>query len=149
MVAAPIYFPDLREAEIQKVILFIESLILLFIWIYIFFTWIEFYFDVWIITDRKIINIEQWGLFNRQVGEFKYERIQDITVQIRGFIPTLLDYGDVHIQTAGAVSRYVFDDVPNPNEIKNMIMNLQKQKVQSETNDLGEMIRKEIHDELV
>lgn len=129
-------------------VFFLESTFLLFIWIYVFFVWIDYYFDIWIVTSKRIINIEQKGLFVRQVSELKLERIQDVTTDVYGFLPTMLNFGDVQIQTAAEEEHFVFRQIPNPYGIKNLIMGLQKNAEREETNELGEMIKKEIHEEL-
>ncbi|MFH0968905.1 MAG: PH domain-containing protein [Patescibacteria group bacterium] len=144
----PEFVPALKERNLGKLILFGENVIAIFIWMYAFFIWIDYYFDIWIITDERIINIEQKGLFVRSMSEVKYSRIQDVTAEEKGVIPTMLDYGDVFIQTAAETERFVFRQVPNPYELKDMIMNMQKEQIKEEGNELGEMVRKEIHEEL-
>lgn len=101
---------------------FIESTLFLFIWFSIFFLWIDYWFDVWIVTDQRIVDIEQKGLFVREISELNISRIQDVTSEITGFIPSILNYGDVFIQTAGEQERFVLRQVPDPNAIKDMIM---------------------------
>jgi uncharacterized membrane protein YdbT with pleckstrin-like domain len=143
----PSLFPGFQGGVYSGIFVFGISLFAIFIWIFIFFIWIDYYFDIWIITSEKIINIEQKGLFIRSLSELKFERIQDVTVEVKGVIPTLLDYGDVFIQTAGETERFIFRQIPNPYKTKDLIMSMQKERVKKETNELGEMIREEIHKE--
>ncbi len=145
----PNYFPELKTDNFFKMFLFAESLFAIFIWMYGFFIWIDYYFDIWIITSERIVNIEQKGLFVRSMSEVKYSRIQDVTAEEKGVIPTMLDYGDVFIQTAAEKERFVFRKVPGPYELKDMIMKMQKEQVEEETNELGEMIREEIHKKIM
>jgi len=104
---------------------FVQSFMAILIWIYSFIIWIDFYFDVWIITDERIINIEQKALFVRVVSELKFDKVQDVSTNITGLIPTILNYGDVHVQTAGTTERFLFHKVPDPQKIKGLIMNMQ------------------------
>ncbi len=103
---------------------FLESTAALFFWFYAFILWIDYYFDVWIVTNQRIVNIEQKGLFVRDIAELQITRVQDVTSEIRGLIPTLLDYGDVYVQTAGEQRRFVFRQVPRPNQIRDAIIQL-------------------------
>ena len=96
----------------------------LFIWVFFFFSFIDYYLDVWIITNKRIIDIEQKGFFSRIISEQKLFRVQDITSEAHGIFPTILRYGNVHIQTAGTKQRFFFKEVPNPNEIRNIIIKL-------------------------
>ena len=67
-------------------------------------SWTGYYLDLWILTDRRIIVIDQITYFNRKVSNFRLERLQDINVSISGLIPTLLNYGVIRAQTASAKS---------------------------------------------
>lgn len=103
---------------------FLESTAALFFWFYGFMLWIDYYFDVWIVTNQRIVNIEQKGLFVRDIAELQISRVQDVTSEIRGLIPTLLDFGDVYVQTAGEQRRFVFRQIPNPNQVRDAIIQL-------------------------
>lgn len=109
-------------------ITFLTTTFALFLWIYIFIIWLDYYFDTWIITSERVINIEQKGLFLRQVSELKYSKVQDVTTNVSGFFATLLNFGDVHVQTAAEEERFRFRQIPDPYEIKSLIMNLQKKQ---------------------
>jgi hypothetical protein len=87
-------------------------------------SWTEYYLDLWILTDRRIIVIEQRGYFNRQVSNFRLERLQDINVSVTGLIPTLLDYGTLRAQTASA-SENNFESfgLPDPRRLQSLIQN--------------------------
>lgn len=97
-------------------------LFLMFFWVYFFLGWVDYYLDVWIVTNDRIVNIEQNGLFNRVVSEQKLYRVQDVTAEARGFLSTVLNYGNVYIQTAGEQVRFVFEQVPQPYQIKKVIL---------------------------
>lgn len=144
----PSYFPGFQGGNYSGIFIFGSSLSAIFVWIFISFIWIDYYFDIWIITSEKIINVEQKGLFIRCLSELKFERIQDVTVEVKGVIPTILNYGDVFIQTAGETERFFLRQIPNPYKIKDLIMSMQKERIKKETNELGEMIREEIHKEI-
>ena len=86
--------------------------------------WTENYLDVWTLTTHRIINRKQNGLFNRMVAELDLYRVQDVTVEEKGFFSTVLNYGDVYIQSAGEVERFIFQNVPNPYQIAKTIQSL-------------------------
>jgi uncharacterized membrane protein YdbT with pleckstrin-like domain len=145
---SPTFIPILEDGDFRALANFLQVTFALFIWIYAFFVWIDYYFDVWVVTNKRIVNIEQRGLFARNVSELNLEKIQDVTTEVHGFLPTMFNYGDVYIQTAAEKERFEFQKVPNPYGIKDTIMTLQKKVEVQESNELGEMIRKEIHDEI-
>lgn len=124
---SPALFPVLQTREMYKLFLFIEDSLILVLWLYAFIVWIDYYLDVWIITTERVINIEQRGLFLRRMSELNFGKIQDVTAEVEGFIPTILNYGDVHIQTAGEEERFVFRQIPDPYKIKTAVMKMSRE----------------------
>lgn len=143
-VVLPILFPVLRQALFAPVFAFLENLFALALFILFFLIWIDYYFDIWIITNKRIVNVEQNGLFSREVSELELENIQDITTEVLGIIPTFLNYGNVYVQTAAEKTRFVFENVPDPYGAKDLIMNLQNKEERASRNELGNIIYKKI-----
>ncbi|MEK7159421.1 MAG: PH domain-containing protein [Patescibacteria group bacterium] len=106
------------------IMILLASAFYLFVILYTFSNFVDYYLDVWIVTNQRIINIEQHGLFSRVISEKDLSRMQDITSEVKGFLGTLLDYGDVHIQTAGEVERFIFKQIPFADEAARRISNL-------------------------
>jgi len=104
------------------------SLYYLYLWLFIFNAFVDYYLDVWIVTNERIINIEQRGLFSRIAAEQRLSRIQDVAAETVGFWPTFLRYGEVRIQTAGEKERFNFRQVPEPNDIARKISSLAQLK---------------------
>lgn len=118
-------FPVIWEnALLYALLVLAGSVYFLFIWLFAFFFFIDYYLDVWIVTNRRIISIEQKGFFSRTVSELKLFRIQDVTVNTEGVFPTLLNYGSVYVQTAGSKRNFHFEQIPQPDEVKDEIINL-------------------------
>lgn len=124
--AFPLLFPEMLDAKNARLFLFVENTFFIFIWLFGFLMWIDYYFDVWIITNERIVNIEQKGLFVRHISELNFSRIQDVTAEVEGILPTVLNYGDVLVQTAGEESRFIFRQVADPYQVKDMVMKLSK-----------------------
>lgn len=96
--------------------------------VYVLLVWsqfmisLTFYFMRYlVITNQRIIEVEQKGFFDREVSAFRLENIQDITVDIRGIIASVLDFGDILIQTASKDRDFMIDRVPHPEELKLLI----------------------------
>lgn len=104
-------------------ILFLYACWILCIWMLLATVWTDYYLDIWCITNKRIIKIDQEGLFRRKTGSFRLERMQDVQVEINGIIATLLDYGSVHVQTASAeLDEFKAIFLPKPQEIKSLIL---------------------------
>jgi uncharacterized membrane protein YdbT with pleckstrin-like domain len=95
-----------------------------FLWLIAAMEWSDYYLDVLLVTNKRIMRVEQRGLFNRVVAELELERIQDITSTVNGPIRTLFDFGDLAIQTASEVNRMLPKDIPHPVRVRRRIMEL-------------------------
>ena len=84
----------------------------------------DYFLDMWIVTNERIINIEQRGLFSRVVSEMRLNQVQDISSHTHGFLETFLTYGDVTIQTAGEKLQFHFKNIDNPDDVKLTIARL-------------------------
>ncbi len=100
------------------------SLYYLFIWMMLFGFWLDYYLDYFLVTDRRVVDIEQSGLFNRSIAELRLYRIQDVTSEAKGFWSTILRFGNVYIQTAAEKERFVFEQVAHPELVVKQLLEL-------------------------
>lgn len=105
----------------------IGSLFLLFMLLFTIVDFFDFYFDLNLVTNRRIVDIGQEKLFSRKIAQLLLEDIQDVDARTKGYLGTLLDFGDVEIQTAGTKPNFKFEMVRHPNEIGAMILDLSSQ----------------------
>lgn len=84
-----------------------------------FVVWTHYFLDLWIITDRRIISIDQLHFFNRNVAVFRLERLQDIEFSIKGLIQTFFNFGTISAQTAGHhEANFKSTGMPNPDQLQ-------------------------------
>ncbi len=105
----------------SRLVSFFAGAWFLVVWMALFGIWTDYYLDMWIITNMRLIAIDQQGFFRRSVASFRFERLQDVTVEIHGFIPTLLDFGRIKADTAGHTDSFDIWGVLKPREIKSLI----------------------------
>lgn len=85
---------------------------------------LNWFFNVNILTDERVIDIDFPSLLYRDISQAKIENIQDISVKSSGYLRSLLNFGDVEIQTAGTVPEICFEAVPNPEQVTKIINQL-------------------------
>lgn len=90
-------------------------------WSIFFISWTNYYLDVILVTNKRIVDIEQLGLFSRDVAEVRLENIQDIKAEELGFLAHILKMGSLHIQTAGQIKEFVIRDIPDADGTKDII----------------------------
>lgn len=122
LVAGTIFSKFLYINNLYALYWFVLSLWHLLIWSGIFYALTMYTLDVWIVTNRRIIDSKQQGFFNRTVSELSLVRVQDVSVETKGLIQTFFKFGDVQIQTAGADEKFKFMQIPHPERVKDEIM---------------------------
>ncbi len=137
----PLFFPEIVSGA-STLFSFAQNTIFIFIWLYGFLVWIDYYLDVWIVTNERIVNIEQKGLFTRHISELRFSRVQDVTSSVDGLIPTMLNFGDVYVQTAAEQERFVFRQVGDPFAIKDEVMRLSREATRDDMNTLATALGK-------
>lgn len=92
--------------------------ILAFFFYYLFWSvltlgsWIIYYYNIFIVTDERIVEVAQSGLFSREIYELTFEQIEDVSTISRGFLNTIFDVGDIEIQTAGTERNFLVRRIP-------------------------------------
>lgn len=91
---------------------------------YFFINFITWYFNIILITDRRIVDIDFEELVYKNIAETKLTLVQDVSYTETGVIRTVIDYGDVLIQTAGTIDNFDLHAVPKPERVVNVIEDL-------------------------
>ena len=74
--------------------------------------------------------IDQLHFFNRNVSVFRLERLQDIEFNVKGLIPTLLNFGTIQAQTAGSFeSNFKTRGMPDPRGLQAIIQKAMDQRL--------------------
>ena len=105
----------------QPLLWFLATGWFLLMWVIFFVVWTNYYLDVLIVTNKRVMDVEQRGLFARDVAELRVDNIQDVKVEIIGILASLLKFGNIHVQSAGYSREFVVRDIHDPNEVKHAI----------------------------
>jgi succinate dehydrogenase hydrophobic anchor subunit len=123
-----IFFPH----QHTPLVLFASAFWLLITILTTFMIWTHYFLDLWVITDRRIIVIDQIHFFNRKVSSFRLERLQDIKASVDGVIPTLLNFGTLHVHTAGNnEENFTTKGLPDPRELQALIQKATDERLKS------------------
>ena len=109
--------PLIWQNNLELFLLPIAGLVIgLLLFSYHFILW---YFTIYIVTDQRIRQVTQRGLFGKDVIELRLSKIQNISYNIPGFSGEVFKFGTIVIQTF--VGDLVIHKVEHPDEIYNKL----------------------------
>lgn len=94
-------------------------------WISLSFTWIiyhfiDWYFDVILITNYSLIHVQWHGIFDREASRIEYEDIKEVTISTEGVLQAMLDFGNIEILSISG-GRTILRNIPKPQNAEQII----------------------------
>jgi len=105
---------------------------------FVFEKFLGWFFSVYVITDERVFDVDFVNLIYKEIAETNIDQIQDVTTKTRGGIRTLFNYGNIIIQTAGAIPQIDFEAVPDPDGVSKILREL---RVEEEKEKLEGRVR--------
>lgn len=84
--------------------------------------WIGWHYSVYIVTNQRLIQITQKGLFNRSMVALGLDSVQMVNYEISGVEETLLGFGTIVVQTF--VGSLTIHDVHHPAKIQKELLHI-------------------------
>lgn len=106
-----------------------------------FYHWMSWYFSLFIVTDQRLRQISQKGLFSRGIVDLGLDRIQNITVNVPGFSAAIFGFGTIVIQTY--VGDLVLDRVEHPEKIYESLLDIVNTYAQGNITNVNETVTAE------
>lgn len=89
-------------------------------------SWLGWYFSVFIVTDKRFIQITQKGFFHRSVVDMGLPQIQMVNYEVSGLQETLLGFGTIMMQTF--VGDLLIHYVHHPAKIQKKLLEILRDK---------------------
>lgn len=96
----------------------------LFVFGYFLQNVLNWYFNVLIISNKKIIDMDFHGVTYKNISETTLTSVEDVTSNISGPIGTIFNIGDIYIQTAAEKREFEFKNMTDPSKIRDIIADL-------------------------
>ncbi len=96
----------------------------LFFSIFLYIQWLNHELDLYIITNNRIVSVEQISFLNRAVSECNLGQVQEVNSQTKWLFANILHYGTLSIQTAWATATMVMDFAPESMEAARKVLNI-------------------------
>lgn len=83
---------------------------------------LHWYFNVYIVTEKNIIDVDFHSILFKNIDVAPIRNIEDTSSSMGGILSSIFHYGNVFIQTAGATKNIEFLDVPRPHHVADFIL---------------------------
>lgn len=81
-----------------------------------------YWHNTMVITDKETIQVLQRGVFQLKVSHLSHADIEDITAEQNGLMPTIFNYGTLHIETSGELKNFAFSYCPDPDRYARIVL---------------------------
>lgn len=88
---------------------------------FVFENFLLWFYNIYIITDERIIDVDFYHVLYKEISDAKIDKIQDVSYNQRGIFQAMFNYGDILIQTAAEKTQFVFEKIPNPDQVVSVI----------------------------
>lgn len=105
-------------------IVFINVFSIVFILSYAWINFLHWFFNVGLVTNERIVDIDFSQIIYKEVTATKLEKVEDVTSKSAGYFGSLFNYGDVFVQTAGTEVNIEFIEIPRPGDVVGIINEL-------------------------
>jgi len=115
--------------------LFLAPIIFGLAWIIrIIFLWRK---NVLVITNQRLIDYDQRGLFDQLVSEIFYDQVEDVHGRIRGVWGTIFRYGEITIQSGNGKINIIAKQIKQPVYLQQEINELRQNYLAKKTLDFS------------
>ncbi len=91
---------------------------------YVFISFLHWFYNVFIVSSERIVDIDYSDIVIHNIAITNLSHIEDVNYTQSGFVPTLFNYGDLFVQTAGNERNFEALSVPKPREAAHIIGDL-------------------------
>ena len=81
--------------------------------LFIYMEWLNHELDMYVVTNNRIIGVEQVSFLNRVVSECNLWQIQEVNSSSRWLFSNILNYGTLTLQTAGRTTHFTMEYCPD------------------------------------
>jgi len=96
----------------------------LFFSLFLYIEWLNHELDLFIVTNNRIIWVEQKSFLDRTVSECNLWQVQEVNSSTKWFFSNIFNYGSIFIQTAWSSATLKMDFAPNSLQWARKMLNI-------------------------
>lgn len=121
------FFPLLGSFPPRFQLMFVVVWYLILL-MYVFEKFLSWFFNMTIITDERIVDVDFINLTTKKVSDADLDKIQDVSYGNSGAFGAIFNYGNVLVQTAAELVEFVFENVPDPGKVADVLQRLRTEE---------------------
>jgi len=102
----------------------LNILFLLVFSLFMYVSWLDHELDMYIITNNRIVWVDQTSFLDRTVSECNLWQVQEVNSTTKGFFANMLNYGTLLVHTAGNNTTMQMGFSPNAMQQARKILNI-------------------------
>ena len=112
---------DVLDGTVARIYMILSLVYLLYWGARLVLTWYRYRNDIWVITNQRLIDSYRRHPFDLTVSTADLVNVQDMSVERKGLLATMLDFGNVVCQTASIDQDFLITGVPDPRETQALV----------------------------
>lgn len=96
----------------------------LIVWTSFFYWWTKNYFEVWYVTDRRVIAVSQKQIFDHEETYIPFSQVEDIILKSNGWLAPFFGYGNIRVTTSNGGREFFIERVADANYVARKIVEL-------------------------
>jgi hypothetical protein len=85
------------------------------------FNFADWFYNIGIASDKRLLDLDFERLSHIDLALTLLPEVEDVVYQQKGFFASLFNYGDVVAHTVTGKEEFVFEKVPNPDQVVEII----------------------------
>lgn len=86
-----------------------------------FYNFLDWFYNIGIITQKRVLDIDFIHLSYIDIAITQLPEIEDVVHRQKGFLASFFDYGDVVAHTVHAKEEFVFEKIPHPARVVDIL----------------------------
>jgi hypothetical protein len=99
-------------------------------------TWRMWYFSMLVMTDRRLVIVDQRGVLDRAVSQMNLDKINDISYRKKGILQTMFNVGSLFIQISNSNEKVELKNIHNPSIRQQELFSLQGDYIDDSAKEL-------------
>lgn len=89
-----------------------------------FYNFLDWFYNIGIVTQKRILDIDFMHLSYIDIAITQLPEVEDVVHRQKGFFASFFDYGDVIAHTVPGKENFVFERIPHPTQVVDIMSKL-------------------------